>query len=486
MRRWASAAVLSIAIFVAAGRTACAQVAPSGGAAPAATGGAGIGLGAGLAIGAVGAAAVAPMIASAVLGRELTISEVWHLELGLFLGPPGWWLADRLFPSGDGRGPRRLAPHGQRRRGGNVEVPPAGVADFVPNEVLVEFRAGSSPDAMLAALQLTQLEQQTFVLIGRTVARLRIDSGRSVGATLLAMRRYTAVAAAQPNHVFVAVQEQSEAQALTAQYVVAKMHLREAHRVTNGDDVPVAIIDSQIDGAHPDLAGIVSMNYDALGGEARPHTHGTAMAGAIAARGKLVGVAPKIRLLAIRAFAGESAAARGTTFNVLKGIDWAAAQNARILNMSFAGPADSLLADMLGKAYARGMILVAAVGNSGPRSPPLYPAAYHEVIGVTATDADDKVLAIANRGRQVAVAAPGVDVIEPAPNRAYQVTSGTSVAAAHVSGVAALLLARDPKLTPAALRRALVRAAHEVPASRRDVGAGVIDALAAVQEFGKH
>ena len=112
-----------------------------------------------------------------------------------------------------------------------------------------------------------------------------------------------------------------------------------------------------------------------------------------------------------------------------------------------------MLRDMLAKAYARGMVLIAAVGNAGPRSPPLYPAAYPHVIGVTAADADDKLLPVANRGPQVAFAAPGVAVIEPAPGNSYQVTSGTSIAAAHASGVAALVLARDPKLKPAAVRR---------------------------------
>ncbi len=196
-------------------------------------------------------------------------------------------------------------------------------------------------------------------------------------------------------------------------------------------------------------------------------------------------MAPKVRLLAVRAFTGGPTSAQGTTFNILKGLDWAAGKNARVVNMSFAGPGDPMLRDMLVKAYARGMVLIAAVGNAGPRSPPLYPAAYAQVIGVTATDADDKLMAAANRGAQVAVAAPGVDIVEPAPDGNYQVTSGTSVAAAHASGVAALLLARDPKLSPAAVRRALIRSAHAVAGPRRDVGAGVIDALAAVKEFGK-
>ena len=118
-----------------------------------------------------------------------------------------------------------------------------------------------------------------------------------------------------------------------------------------------------------------------------------------------------------------------------------AAKNARIINMSFAGPADPMLREMLARAGARGIVLVAAVGNAGPNSPPLYPGADAGVIGVTATDANDKLMPQANRGPQVAVAAPGVEILAAAPDCKYQVTSGTSVAAAHVSGVAALLLA---------------------------------------------
>jgi subtilisin family serine protease len=148
--------------------------------------------------------------------------------------------------------------------------------------------------------------------------------------------------------------------------------------------------------------------------------------------------------------------------------------------MSFAGPADPMFRDMLAKAHGRGIVLIAAVGNAGPRSPPLYPAADPDVIGVTATDAEDKLLPQANRGPQVAVAAPGVQVLEPAPEGAYQITTGTSVAAAHASGVAALLLARDPKLTPDEVRRDLIASARAIPGAKRDVGAGVIDALAAV------
>src|SRR6267143_2694642 len=106
--------------------------------------------------------------------------------------------------------------------------------------------------------------------------------------------------------------------------------------------------------------------------------------------------------------------------------------------MSFAGPPDPRLKDALQKAYKKGIVLIAAAGNAGPNSKPLFPGADQSVIAVTATDYADKPFAMANRGKYIAVAAPGVDVMVPSPNGSYQLTTGTSVAAAHVSGVAAL------------------------------------------------
>jgi subtilisin family serine protease len=287
---------------------------------------------------------------------------------------------------------------------------------------------------------------------------------------------------AQPNFLYRFGQAQAAVRPdAGAQYVVSKLHLMEAHKITSGDDVLVAVIDSKIDADHPDLAGVIVDQYDALGSAAPAHMHGTGMAGAIAAHAKLIGVAPKVKLLAVRAFAGAGSSADGTTFNILKGLDWAASHAARVVNMSFAGPDDPMLRDMLAKASARNIVLVAAVGNAGPQSTPLYPAADAHVIGVTAIDADDHLLTQANRGPQIALAAPGVDILVPAPGEAYGMTSGTSVAAAHVSGVVALLLARKPTLKPDAVRKILTGTAHKIAGDRRDVGAGEIDTLEALK-----
>jgi subtilisin family serine protease len=427
-----------------------------------------------------------------VLGREMTLTEVSRMTLTCFTGPLGLVLGPILFPDpvvvpttppppGPANPPQ---PHRQAHEH-HINLPQRGVTALVVNEILLEVESDTPPQylrTMADRLQLTLVETQSFGLTGRTLQRWRIDGRNSVPTTLQRMGPFGRVVTAQANYLYVF----GQAQAATspdagAQYVVPKMHLPEAHKITAGDDVLVAVIDSKIDANHPDLAGVIVDRYDAIGDNAPAHMHGTGMAGAIASHAKLIGVAPKVKLLAVRAFSGDKDSAQATTFNILKGLDWAASKHARIVNMSFAGPPDPLLREMLTKAHAQGIVLIAAVGNAGPRSPPLYPAADRDVIGVTATDADDNLLPQANRGPQVAVAAPGVMVLEPAPDGGYQVTTGTSVAAAHATGVAALLLARNPRLTPDQVRSLLIKSARAVPGNKRDFGAGVIDALGAVE-----
>jgi len=206
------------------------------------------------------------------------------------------------------------------------------------------------------------------------------------------------------------------------------------------------------------------------------------MAGAIAAHGKIVGIAPGAQLLAARAFDQEHDS-KAKSSAIYKSLQWAADNGARIVNMSFAGPPDPTLRRLLAAATDKGLVLIAAAGNAGANSAPLYPAADPNVIAVTATDAKNALFLGANRGNHIAVAAPGVDVLVPAPEGSYQLTTGTSVAAAEVSGVAALLIERDPALTPSELRRILMNSARDLgPKGRdRDFGSGLVDALQAVK-----
>ena len=247
--------------------------------------------------------------------------------------------------------------------------------------------------------------------------------------------------------------------------------------------MPIAVIDSEIDAAHPDLEGAVTQRYDAVGAPDKPHPHGTGMAGAIAARQRLLGTAPAARLLAVHAFSTSVATPESTTFNILKGINWAVSQGARVINMSFAGPKDPSLERALKARLRQGHRADRRRRQCRREVAPALPRRRPHVIAVTATDVDDKLFTGANRGKYISVAAPGVDILVPAPENTYQITTGTSVAAAEVSGIVALLLERNPKLTPADIRRILQASARRLGAGERDdnFGSGLIDPLKALQ-----
>ena len=294
------------------------------------------------------------------------------------------------------------------------------------------------------------------------------------------------VASVQPNFLFTLQEDIAKAPAGAlgngAQYVLDKLQVGQAQQIATGKTVRVAMIDSRIDSKLADLDGSIAKSFDAVAGSDKPHPHGTSIAGAIVSHGRLTGIAPGAELFAVIAFDDSPGVAKGTSFAIYKGLQWAADNAVRVVNMSFAGPADPLLQKMLTAAYDKGMVLIAAAGNAGPQSPPLYPAADPHVIAVTATDKDDKLFPGANRGRYLAVAAPGVEIIALAPDDKIQFSTGTSIAAAHVSGIAALLLEHDPSLKPSDIRAALIATAKQLgpPKADSDFGAGLVSAYRAV------
>ena len=371
-------------------------------------------------------------------------------------------------------------------------MPPPGERRFVLDEVIVEFSSTASQrdiGLLTRRYNLTQLESQRFPLIGATLVRWHIGAGRSVRSVIAALQNQGIVADVQPNYLFAlqqdAVQPATAAQGDPSQYVLGKLEVGAAQQIATGKDIAVAVIDSEIDAKHPDLGGSIAKSFDALSADDTPQLHGTEMAGAIASHGKLLGIAPGVELFAARAFDDRSS---GTSFAIYKSLQWAADNAVRVVNMSFAGPADPTLHRMLAATFAKDIVLIAAAGNAGPQSAPLYPAADPDVIAVTATDIDNHLFKMANRGPYIAVAAPGVEVIALAPADAYQITTGTSVAAAHVSAVAALLLQHDPSLKPADIRRILTGTAKPlqdaeasgVPSTPGTFDPGLVDAYRAL------
>jgi Subtilase family len=344
-------------------------------------------------------------------------------------------------------------------------VPPPNERRFVRNEVTIEIASTLSTE-IIAALarrhRLERLEAFPHRLAGTMSIRWRIPDRRSVAAVIRELEADVDVISAQPNYVFSLAQESTtsgRATADPAEYALAKLRLPQAHELANGDKVRVAILDSGIDTRHPDLVGVFAGSFDALGSKGDVDLHGTAVAGVIGARGRLHGAAPGARLLAIRAFSGVG---QGTTFSIVAGLNWAVAQGARVINMSFTGPPDPAVARNLAAAYDTGVVLVAAAGNKGPTSAPLFPGSDPHVIAVTAIDNNDAVPAFANRGPHIGLAAPGVDLLLLAPNGSLYVASGTSFAAPYVTGIIALMIQQRPELGAEAIRKALLATGRQL------------------------
>jgi hypothetical protein len=356
----------------------------------------------------------------------------------------------------------------------------------IGGEIVAEID-GSLSDAQTNELArrhgLVRLESQNFPLIGGTIGLFRITGRRAIEVVSRELATEASIRLVQPNFRYV-LQEQKAAltEGDPAQYANAKLRLPQAHTLAHGANVTIAVIDSGIDVKHPELANAIADNFDALGSKEGPHVHGTGIAGAIVSHARLMGSAPEARILAIRAFGAAPNGAESTSYVILKGLDYAAAHGAQVVNMSFAGPKDALIERGIAATAAKGILMVAAAGNAGPKSPPLYPAANTNVMAVTATDAQDRLFAASNRGSHIAISAPGVDIFLPAPDDKYQMTSGTSFSAAYVSGLAALMLERNPRLKPGEVREILLKTARDLGAPGRDdlFGAGEADAFAAV------
>jgi len=253
---------------------------------------------------------------------------------------------------------------------------------------------------------------------------------------------------------------------------------------TEGAGVRVAVIDTGIDSSHPQLQGKVDGGYNAITDCERrecwqdDNGHGTHVSGTIAAtrngRG-VVGIAPKARLYAVKVLSADGS---GSLSDVIKGIIWAANNGMNVANMSLGSPMPSeTMERALRYAKARGVIVVAAAGNTGGSVG--YPGAYPEVICVSASDANDNIAEFSSRGDEVKFIAPGVDVVSTQMGGDYVSFSGTSMATPHVTGLAALAFSQGWRGLdgPDGVLQALRKAAVPLPnLTAQEQGFGMIDA----------
>ncbi|MDI3299260.1 MAG: S8 family peptidase [Bacillota bacterium] len=262
---------------------------------------------------------------------------------------------------------------------------------------------------------------------------------------------------------------------------VRRIQAPEAWEWSQGEEVHVAVLDTGVDLDHPALADRIGAGINLLRPGAPPEDdngHGTHVAGVIAAHGSILGVAPRVWLHPVKALDQEGG---GRLSHLVLGLEWCLQHRIQVVNLSLGSLTGNRTMREAVRAASRSMVLVCAAGNAGPSNGTvLFPARYPEVLAVGAIDRQNRVARFSSRGPELDLVAPGVDILSLWPSGGLRRLSGTSMAAPHVSGSAALALARGiaPREVPARLR------ASAEPVGSRDPqleGAGCVDALAVVQ-----
>ncbi|GAB1689605.1 S8 family peptidase [Krasilnikovia sp. M28-CT-15] len=234
-----------------------------------------------------------------------------------------------------------------------------------------------------------------------------------------------------------------------------------AYPATGGAGVTVYVLDSGIRIGHRDFGGRARYGWDFIGDDAKAddcNGHGTHVAGTVG--GSRYGVAKRVRLVAVRVLDCNG---KGSYAQIIAGINWITTHAARpaVVNMSIEGPPSRVLDDAVRRAVAAGITFVVAAGNASRDACKYSPAREPSALTVGATDRNDRRAGFSNYGRCLDLFAPGQAIVSDwdSGSNAHRVMSGTSMAAPHVAGAAALLLAAHRTWQPASVRVALLRAA---------------------------
>ncbi|RKD25502.1 hypothetical protein BEP19_00720 [Ammoniphilus oxalaticus] len=272
------------------------------------------------------------------------------------------------------------------------------------------------------------------------------------------------------------------------QWNLPMINMEKAWDISRGsEEVIIAVIDTGIDLKHQDFQGQLVKGYNVLTGQNDPmddNGHGSHVAGIIAASTNnnlgIAGVSWNNKIMPIKAIGSEGT---GTSFDIARGIRWAADHGAKVINMSVGNYHPSgILLDSIRYAHSKGIVLVAASGNDNSNQPS-YPAAYPEVISVAAVDQQARRAEFSNYGGTVEIAAPGVDIPSAYLYNEYAALSGTSMACPHVAGLAGLILSVEPRLKNEQVRKIIQQSAQKVTGAGRDdeYGYGLIDVSKALQ-----
>ncbi|MBK9663077.1 MAG: S8 family serine peptidase [Nitrosomonas sp.] len=313
--------------------------------------------------------------------------------------------------------------------------------------------------------KLTILSQWPIKEIGEHCVVYLVNEDQQMADVINALAKDDRIDNVQTMHTFQVMASQYSDPYYRLQTNIHSMNLAEIHSQTTGKDVTIAIIDTGVDTEHPDLEGQIqqSKNFvpqkpsDSLG-----DIHGTAIAGVIAAKPNndhgIVGIAPDSNVIALKACWGVkvgSLEAICNSFTLALAINTAIAMDVDILNLSLTGPYDPLLARLIEKAVQQGIIIIASQTDREDAKSG-FPAQQPGVIGVRSINS--KLVQSSYESQAMTVSAPGEDILTTLPNGAYDFISGNSLATAHVSGLAALMLQLKRNVNSQELSKLLAKA----------------------------
>ena len=337
-----------------------------------------------------------------------------------------------------------------------------------PDLVVFLTREPADPRALgrLAAVEV--VEAAPLASLGLVMAVARLAAGDTPEAAAGRLEALPGVAWAQVDHRY----QLMGAPRLPKALAMAGLDRDGLAVPTSGT---AAMIDTMIDAGHEVFAG-GAVEQRTFAAPMSPAVHGTAVASLLVGRGGVGGAGQGARLLSLAAFrhAQPDGPALSQTRYLAKALDAAVAARPNVLNLSFGGSGDRLLAALLDRADAAGVCIVAAAGNGGPQGRAPFPASHPAVLGVTAVDERSRIYPHATPGPQVDVAALGVDLTVAAPG-GYRRASGSSFAAAVVSGALLRTAACGRDRNPAVMRAAVLAGARDLGAPGPDAtfGAGL-------------
>jgi len=348
------------------------------------------------------------------------------------------------------------------------------------------YETSSAARAIMKALageyRLTQLAEWPIPLLKVHCAVFEIPKGSTQAMVLQLLRAEPRVRLAEPMGVFDTRSETYNDPYVGLQSGFKQLDVADAHGLSRGEGVRVAVIDTGVDVGHPDLAKKVVVTRDLVGGsdeQFRRDRHGTEVTGVIAALANnhlgIVGVAPGVKLIALKAcwqLEENTDNARCNSFTLAKAISAAIDLKSQVVNLSLGGPSDRLLSQLVELGIQRGIVFVGAASGPGPGFP-------QDVPGVLAVSASESGVSAQHR-----LHAPGREILTLLPKGHYDFASGSSLAVAHVTGTVALMLAHHPGLDSARIFDLLDRTSSPLVATDSSASRSInaCAALASIEE----